>query len=108
MISDAVLSASELELASRAARRKSDAIEHILITDFQVKLPVIGQALSKLFNVPCEPFKSDRIKPVDLLKNLKRDVVEQNQWLPIDDGKDGLVILAIDPEQVKSARMKCF
>jgi type II secretory ATPase GspE/PulE/Tfp pilus assembly ATPase PilB-like protein len=68
-------------------------------------LSTIGQSLSKFFGVPYEPHHPDRIKPVDLLKNLKRQYVEQNQWLPIEDGKDGLVILAIDPEQVKSARI---
>jgi type II secretory ATPase GspE/PulE/Tfp pilus assembly ATPase PilB-like protein len=105
LIADAVLSVAELELAARSARRKSDDIELVLVTDFQVKLPTIGQALSKFFNVPYEPFRSDRLKPVDLLKNLKREFVEQSQWVPIEDGKDGLVIMAADPEQVKSARM---
>jgi hypothetical protein len=52
-----------------------------------------------------EPFKPDRIKSVDLLKNLRREFVEQSQWLPIEDGKDGLVILATDPEQVKNTWM---
>ncbi|MFI4940745.1 MAG: GspE/PulE family protein, partial [Burkholderiales bacterium] len=28
-----------------------------------------------------------------------------NQWLPIEDAKEGLIILAVDPEQVKSARI---
>jgi len=30
--------------------------------------------------VPYESFKADRIKPPELLKNLKREYVEQNQW----------------------------
>jgi hypothetical protein len=96
---------NERGLASRLARRKSDDIENVLISDFQVKVPAIGQALSKFFNVPYEPFKPDRVKRVDLLKNLKREFVQQSQWLPIEDGKEGLVILATDPEQLKNARM---
>ncbi len=105
LVAEAVLSAPELELATRSARRKNDDIEQVLVREFQVKPAAIGNALSKFFGVPYEPFKSDRIKPVDLLRNLKRDFVEQAQWLPIEDGKDGLVILATDPEQVKSARV---
>jgi type II secretory ATPase GspE/PulE/Tfp pilus assembly ATPase PilB-like protein len=105
LILDAVLSPAELELASRSSRRKSDDIEQIMIRDFQVQVTAIGQALSKFFNVPYEPFKPDRLKPVDLLKNLKREFVEQHQWLPVEDGKEGLVILATDPEQVKNARV---
>jgi type II secretory ATPase GspE/PulE/Tfp pilus assembly ATPase PilB-like protein len=105
LIAEAVLSAAELELAARSARRKGEDIETVLVRDFQVKPSVIGQSLGKFFGVPYEPFKPDRIKPVDLLKNLKRDFVEQSQWLPIEEGKEDVVILAIDPEQVKSARM---
>ena len=105
LVADAVLSAGELELASRSARRKNDDIEAVLIKDFQVKQQAIGQALGKFFGVPYEPFKADRVKPIDLLKHLKRDFVEQSRWLPIEDGPQGLVILATDPEQVKNARV---
>ncbi len=55
--------------------------------------------------MPYEPFKPDRIKPMDLLKNLKREYVDANQWLPIDDSKEGLVVLCLDPERVRSSRI---
>ena len=105
LVQEAVLSGPELELATRSARRKSDDIEEVLIRDFQVKPASIGQALSRHFGVPYEPFKADRVKPVDLLKNLKREFVEQNLWVPIEEGPEGMVVLAIDPEHVRSARV---
>jgi type II secretory ATPase GspE/PulE/Tfp pilus assembly ATPase PilB-like protein len=55
--------------------------------------------------VPYEPFKRDRLKPLDLFKNLRRDYVEQNHWLPVDDGKDGVKVMALDPERVKASRV---
>jgi type II secretory ATPase GspE/PulE/Tfp pilus assembly ATPase PilB-like protein len=105
LIADAVLSAGEFELASRQARKKAVDIEQVLVDEFQVKIPAIGAALSKFFGVPYEVFKQDRIKPAELLKNLKREYVEQNQWVPIDDTKDGLVVLCLDPERVRSSRI---
>lgn len=105
LVADAVLSAPEFELATRSARRKNVDIEEVLSGEFQVQLPTIGEALSKFFGVPYEPFKADRVKPVELLKNLKRDYIEQNQWLPLDDTKDGIVILCIDPERIKGGRI---
>jgi type II secretory ATPase GspE/PulE/Tfp pilus assembly ATPase PilB-like protein len=105
LVSDAVISAQEMDLASKSARRKNVDVEEALITEFQVKVPAIGAALAKFFGVPYEPFKPDRIKPLDLMKNLRREYVEQNQWLPIEDTKDGIVILCMDPEQVKSSRV---
>ena len=105
LISDAVLSAGEFDLASRSARKKAVDIEQVLTDEFQVKIPAIGAALAKFFNVPYEPFKADRVKPLDLLKNLKREYVDANQWLPIDDGKDGLVVMCLDPERIRSSRI---
>ena len=105
LIADAVLSAGEFELASRQARKKAIDIEQVLVDEFQVKIPAIGAALSKFFGVPYEVFKSDRVKPAELLKNLKRDYVEQNLWLPIDDTKEGLAVLCLDPERIRSSRI---
>jgi type II secretory ATPase GspE/PulE/Tfp pilus assembly ATPase PilB-like protein len=105
LITDAVLSAGEFELASRQARKKAVDVEQVLAEEFQVKVPAIGAALSKFFGVPYEPYRTDRVKPMDLLKNLKREYVESNQWLPIDDSKEGLVVLCLDPERIRSSRI---
>jgi type II secretory ATPase GspE/PulE/Tfp pilus assembly ATPase PilB-like protein len=105
LVLEAVISAQEMDLASKSARRKNIDVEEALITEFQVKVPVIGAALAKFFGVSYEPYKPDRIKPLDLMKNLRREYVEQNHWLPIEDAKEGIVILCMDPEQVKSSRV---
>src|SRR5687767_6132796 len=105
LIADAVLSSGEFELASRQARKKSVDVEQVLTEEFQVKIPAIGAALSKFFSVPYEPFKQDRVKPMELLKNLKREYVDSNQWLPIDDAREGLVVMCLDPERIRSSRI---
>jgi type II secretory ATPase GspE/PulE/Tfp pilus assembly ATPase PilB-like protein len=105
LIAEAVISAGEFELAARQARKKAIDIEQVLVDEFQVKNAAIGAALSKFFAVPYEPFKPDRVKPGDLLKNLKREYVEANQWVPIDETKDGLMVLCLDPERIRSSRI---
>ena len=89
LVANAVLSAEEMELAVRSARRKGLDIEAVLLDEFQVKPAAIGEALSAFFGVPYEPFRMDRIKPLDLLKNLKRDFLESSLWVPVEDAKDG-------------------
>jgi type II secretory ATPase GspE/PulE/Tfp pilus assembly ATPase PilB-like protein len=105
LVADAILAPAELELAQRSARKKEIDIEEVLIGEFEVKPANIGHSLSKFFGVPYEPFKGDRVKPVDLLKNLKQQYVEENMWLPLEEGKDGLVVMAIDPERVSSRKI---
>ena len=70
LVSNAVISAEELELATRSARRKNLDIETVLLDEFQVKMSAIGEALAAYFDVPYEPFKPERVKPIDLLKNM--------------------------------------
>ncbi|MBP6057851.1 MAG: GspE/PulE family protein [Nitrosomonas sp.] len=105
LIFDAVISAAEFELATRSARKKGCDLEDVLIDEFQIGLPLIGKALASFFDIRYEPFKKDRIKPMDLLRNLKKDYVESNAWLPIDETRDGLVVLTLDPERIKSQRI---
>ncbi|HEY3433190.1 MAG TPA: GspE/PulE family protein [Rhodocyclaceae bacterium] len=105
LVADAVVSADELDQAKRAARKESRSVEDVLVGQYQVQIPVLGAALSKFFGVPYEPFKADRVKPIELLKNLKREYLEQNQWAPIDDTQQGIVVICLDPEQVKGSRM---
>lgn len=105
LVADAVLSAAEFELATRTARRKGVDIEEVLIDEFQVSIPALGKALSSFFGVPYEPYKADRIKPAELLKNLKREYVESTHWIPIEETQEGLVILTTDPERTQASRV---
>jgi type II secretory ATPase GspE/PulE/Tfp pilus assembly ATPase PilB-like protein len=105
LVADGIISAADFERASRTARKKGEDLENILLDELKVSPAALGAALSKFFGVPYEAHKYDRIKPVDLLKNLKREYVESNQWVPIEDGKDGLLILCLDPEKIKGSRI---
>ena len=105
LVATSVLSPEEMELATRSARRKNLNIEDVLIDEFQVKTPALGEALSRFFQVPYEPYKADRIKPMDLLKNLKRDFIESSLWVPTEDAKEGLVVLSPDPEKVRASKV---
>src|SRR3954468_24871743 len=105
LVSNAVISAEELELATRSARRKNLDIETVLIDEFQVKLNAIGEALAAYFEVPYEPHKADRVKPLDLMKNMSREFVESSLWIPVDESKEGIMILTTDPEKIRGSRV---
>ncbi|MGE5094458.1 MAG: ATPase, T2SS/T4P/T4SS family [Betaproteobacteria bacterium] len=105
LVIDNLIAAGELELATKAARRKNKNVEDVLIEEFQVKPEAIGRALAKFFGVEYEPFKADRIKPPDLLRNISRTFAEQNHWIPLEDSKNGVVVMSTDPERLRSSRM---
>lgn len=105
LVADAVLSAAEFELAARTARRKGIDIEEVLLDEFQVSVAALGKALSSFFGVPYEPYRGDRLKPTELLKNLRREYVESSHWIPIEETQEGLLILTTDPERIQASRV---
>jgi type II secretory ATPase GspE/PulE/Tfp pilus assembly ATPase PilB-like protein len=105
LVADGVLSAAEFELATRTARRKGIDIEEVLLDEFQVTVPALGKALSSFFGVAYEAYRGDRLKPVELLKNLRREYVESSHWIPLVETQEGLMILTTDPERIQASRV---
>ena len=105
LVSEGLISAEEVKLAGSSARRKGVDIEEVLQLEFQVDKRAIGKALSSFFAVPYEMFRSDRPKPVELVKQIKREYAQSAQWVPIEDTADGLVVLTTDPERIQSSRV---
>ncbi|MDT8364269.1 MAG: ATPase, T2SS/T4P/T4SS family [Nitrosomonas sp.] len=105
LITEDIISATEFELASRQARETGQNLEDVLIDQSGITPAQIGNALAAYFGVSYESFRADRIKPMDLLKNIKREFAESNNWLPIDDSASGLTVLALDPERIKTLRI---
>ena len=105
LVATAALSALQLELAGRTARAQQLHIEEVFTRDFKLKAALIGAALERHYQVPYEPFRPGRIKPVFLLRNLKAQYVEDNQWLPLDEDKNGLLVLALDPERIRATKI---
>jgi type II secretory ATPase GspE/PulE/Tfp pilus assembly ATPase PilB-like protein len=105
LVADAVLSAAEFELATRTARRKGIDIEEVLLDEFQVTPAALGKALSSFFGVPYSPYRGDRLKPTELLKNLRREYVQSSHWIPVEETQEGLMILTTDPERIQASRV---
>ncbi len=105
LVHDTALSAHALERAASTARAEAADIEHILVRDCAIGLQLIGAALARHYGVPYEPFRPGRSKPVLLLRHLKAVFVEDNEWLPLAEDRDGLLVLALDPDRVRASRI---
>jgi hypothetical protein len=104
LVSGRVISGPALELAEQSARRKNIGVEQVLINEFQVSPAAIGAALASHFGVPYEPYRAGRAKPLDLLKNIKREFAELKRWLPLQDEAGEITVLATDSERTRESR----
>ncbi|MBS0544710.1 MAG: Flp pilus assembly complex ATPase component TadA [Proteobacteria bacterium] len=103
LVAEGRITAGELAEITRAAREEGVSTESLLIDRLGLSPKELGEAASRFFGVPYTPYNPNNVKPIDLLRNIKRDYVLQNMWLPLEENADGVVILCIDPEQVRSS-----
>ncbi len=70
-----------------------------------IRLPQQGEALATYFGQAYEGFKPNRLRVEGLHGLLKRDFVATQQWLPLEETPEGLVVLCLDPEATRNSRM---
>ena len=104
LVVEGVLSVAQFELAATLARQKALSLEDYLRNEYQVKDEALGQALARFYSVPYEPFRPER-KWDDEFRRFKRDFVEQNGWLPLEETAEAVVVLATDPQRRNSREL---
>lgn len=105
LLADGVLTQDELQKCIVKAREDGKSVEHVLMSDFQIRPSQIGPSLARFFGVAYEPFNAGRIRSEQLQGPLKRDFVEEQGWIPLEESPDGLVVMCTDPEAVRGSRI---
>ena len=103
LVVDGRITAEEFADITREARTSGSSTEALLVEQLGLSHAELGAAAARYFGVPYQPFVTNHVKPIDLLRNIKREYVEQSLWLPYEETTEGVVILCIDPEQVRSS-----
>ncbi|WP_157669343.1 GspE/PulE family protein [Chitinibacter sp. GC72] len=108
LVVSGALSPAAWQVALREAQKKQQDIEKVLLEGYSVSNAQIGASLALFFGQPYEPFRRERIKPLDILKNLKREYLAEQQWIPIDESAEGVVVMTTDPERVRGGALQFF
>ena len=105
LVVEGVLSYEELAACILKAREESQSVEHFLMADYRIRPTQMGASLSKFFGVAYEPFNVSRIRSEMLHGALKREFIVKQGWMPLEDTADGLLVMCLDPEAVRGARV---
>ena len=105
LVADGVVTADELEQCCSQARKDGQPVEHVLMAHYKVLPAQMGPSLAKFFGVPYEPFSPSRIRSEMLHGPLKREFIEEQGWIPLEESPEGLVIMCMDPEAVRNSRV---
>ena len=105
LVADGLLTSQELDQCIQDARAEGKSVEYLLMAQYKIKPLQIGPSLAKFFGVPYETFNAGRIRSEMLHGALKREFIEEQGWIPLEDSPEGLVIMCMDPEAVRGARV---
>lgn len=105
LVADGVMTAEELAQCLQEARVDAKPVEHVLMAQYKVLPAQIGPSLAKFFGVPYEAFNASRIRSEMLHGPLKREFLEEQGWIPLEESPEGLVIMCVDPEAVRGSRV---
>ena len=105
LVVDGVVSADELARCMAKARDERVHVEQVLTDDLRVTASQLGRSMSHFFGTPYVGFDGKRIRSEALHGKLKSDFVAECQWLPLEEGPDGLLIMAVDPEDARNGKL---
>lgn len=105
LISAGVLTHEELVKAVQKAREESNSVEHVLMSEFSIRPAQIGPSLAKFFGVPYEAFNPGRIRVEALQGALKREFINEQGWIPLEEAPEGLIVMCLDPEAVRNSKV---
>ena len=105
LVADGVMTVDELQQSIEEARNDGLPIEQVLMAHYKVRPAQIGPSLAKFFGAPYEPFSPSRIRSEMLHGALKREFVEGQGWVPLEESPEGMVIMCVDPEAVRNSRV---
>ncbi|XZG70941.1 ATPase, T2SS/T4P/T4SS family [Chitinibacteraceae bacterium HSL-7] len=105
LVDSGALTAAAFQVAVREAMREQLDFEEVLVSRFKVTAARVGDALSRFYGVPYEPYRADRPQPVELMRPIKRDYAHEHRWLPVSGDETHLTVMALDPESLRTSRV---
>ena len=105
LVAEGLVTGTQLQDCIQEARNEGRPVEHLLMSKHQISAAQIGPSLAKFFGVPYEPFNPGRIRSEMLHGSLKREFAEGQGWIPLEESPEGLVIMCLDPEATRGARV---
>lgn len=100
LVSNSLITQTELDGAIAEARRGSMEVETLLIEKYRVPKAELGKSLSQFYRCPFVEYSERLVIDPDLLKSLNLDYLRKNFWTPLRRDKGVVEILVDDPNDL--------
>jgi type II secretory ATPase GspE/PulE/Tfp pilus assembly ATPase PilB-like protein/GAF domain-containing protein len=100
LINRGLLKEEELDSAWDESRDQKETMESFLSRKYKVSKEDMGKGFEEFYRCKFEQFNDKQPIPVDLLKNLKKEYLARELWVPLEKKEGTLRILVDDPNNI--------
>ena len=100
LISHDLIKEEELERAWEESREQKETMENFLMHKYKIAKDDIGHALEEFYHCRFVQYNDKTVIPGDLIKNLKKDFLRRELWVPLEKINDKIHIIVDDPNNI--------
>ncbi len=100
LINHDLLKEEELESAWKESREKKEVIEDYLISKYKISKDDIGKAFEEFYNCRFIRYNEKIPIPGHLIKNLKKNYLRRELWVPLETIGDKIHVIMDDPNNL--------
>lgn len=100
LISRDLLKEEELESAWEEAREQKETIETFLMKKYKISKEDMGKSFEAFFHCKFIEFNDKLPIPGELLKNLKKEYLRRELWVPIGKADGNIQVIVDDPNNI--------
>ena len=96
LVENGIISKEDLNSAISKASSENKDIESIFLNEMKLSREDIGKSLEHFYNVPYQMYDGSNL-PDSMFSGLNINFLRRNNWVPLADEKDSVIILIDDP-----------
>jgi type II secretory ATPase GspE/PulE/Tfp pilus assembly ATPase PilB-like protein len=100
LLNQKMVTPEQLQKALGLSKKMNKSVEFILLEYFRVKKEDLGKSLSSFYGFPFRTYDPSLPTPVELIRNLKKQFLIHEIWVPLSWSKEGIEILIDDPRNL--------
>ncbi|MFO7570772.1 MAG: GspE/PulE family protein [Smithellaceae bacterium] len=100
LVSSDLITEDELTQAREESRSTKESLENVLMKKYNIKKEDIGQSLEFFYQCKFVSYNQNIPIPGDLLKNLKKDYLLREGWVPLEKKDNSVRVIVDDPQNI--------
>jgi type II secretory ATPase GspE/PulE/Tfp pilus assembly ATPase PilB-like protein len=100
LLRENLVTTDKLQKAFALSKKMNKSVEFVLLEHFQINKEALGKSFSLFYGCPFRAFDPEFPVPRELLHNLKKSFMLNENWIPLSWGKEGVEVLVDDPRDL--------